>query len=123
MIELDLRSRIPIYSQIVEKFKELIIQDVMKPDEQLPSVRTLAQEISINPNTIQKAYRELETQGYVYSVAGKGSFVNHVTMNENLEKLRKMQAPLKKLIAEAMYLGMTKEQLIEMMSEIDKGEK
>ena len=64
MFELDLKSRKPIYEQLVEKLKELIIHDVLKPDEQLPTVRQLAAEISINPNTIQKAFRELENQGY-----------------------------------------------------------
>ncbi|HBQ26608.1 MAG TPA: GntR family transcriptional regulator, partial [Syntrophomonas sp.] len=71
MFELDFRSRIPIYEQLVDKIIELIINNVLKPDEQLPSVRVLASELTINPNTIQKAYRELEYQGYIYSVPGK----------------------------------------------------
>lgn len=75
MFELDLRSRKPIYEQLVEKLKELIINEVLKPDEQLPSVRALAQQLTINPNTIQKAYRELETQRYIYSVKGRGALL------------------------------------------------
>ncbi len=55
--------------------KEMIIHDVLKPNEQLPSVRLLAKQLTINPNTIQKAYRELEREGYIYSIPGKGSFV------------------------------------------------
>ena len=72
MFELDVRSRKPIYEQLVDKLKELIMNEILKPDEQLPSVRTLAQELTINPNTIQKAYRELEAQGFIYSLKGKG---------------------------------------------------
>ena len=88
MFELDTRSRKPIYEQLVDKLKELIINEVLKPDEQLPSVRQLAQELTINPNTIQKAYRELENQGFIYSQKGKGSFVNpqHGKMDESKGK-------------------------------------
>ena len=90
MFELDTRSRKPIYEQLVDKLKELIINEVLKPDEQLPSVRQLAQELTINPNTIQKAYRELENQGFIYSQKGKGSFVNpqHGKMKMNLKGIR-----------------------------------
>jgi len=65
MFELNLRSRAPVYEQLVEKIKELIINNVLKPDQQLPAVRVLASELTINPNTIQKAYRELEHRGYI----------------------------------------------------------
>ena len=75
MIVLDYRDRRPLYEQIVERFEELMFQGVLPQDGQLPSVRSLATELSINPNTIQRAYGELERQGYIYSVKGKGSFV------------------------------------------------
>ena len=65
----------PIYEQIVEKFKLLILKGALTQDEKMPSVRNLAMELSINPNTIQRAYAELEAEGYTYSVPGKGSFV------------------------------------------------
>lgn len=81
-----MRSRKPIYEQLVDKLKELIINEVLKTDEQLPSVRTLAQQLTINPNTIQKAYRELEIQGFIYSVKGKGSFVNPTNQTRDSEK-------------------------------------
>lgn len=126
MFELDLRSRLPIYEQLVEKLKELIITEVLKTDEQLPSVRTLASQLTINPNTIQKAYRELERQGYVYSIPGKGSFIATIGKSENVEKLAELRNELVKKISEAMYLGMKKEELIKIIAEIDemvKGEK
>ena len=75
MIILDYKDRRPIYEQVVSKLEELMLLGVLKENEPLPSVRALAMELSINPNTIQRAYVELERQGYIYSVKGKGSFV------------------------------------------------
>ncbi len=118
MFELDIRSRKPIYEQLVERLKELIITEVLKIDEQLPSVRTLAQQLTINPNTIQKAYRELEIQGYIYSIKGKGSFVSSANDSQNTEKLHKVKNDLIKLLSEAMYLGVTAEELITIIEEI-----
>ncbi|GAA5417276.1 HTH-type transcriptional repressor YtrA [Paraliobacillus ryukyuensis] len=111
MFDLDLRSRQPIYEQLVEKIKELIVNDVMKTDEKLPSVRTLAQEMTINPNTIQKAYRELEMQGYIYSLKGKGSFVDSLTKNISAEEIEKIRNELQKRLTEAFFIGISKEEI------------
>ncbi|MCZ0701766.1 GntR family transcriptional regulator [Natronobacillus azotifigens] len=111
MFDLDLRSRDPIYQQLVDKFKELIISNILKQDEQLPSVRVLAQQLTINPNTIQKAYRELESQGYIYSVKGKGSFVDATAQVENRAALKEIEGELMKLMKEAMFLGLDKSDL------------
>ena len=119
MFELDLRSRKPIYEKLVDKLKEFIINEVLKPDEQLPSVRTLAQELTINPNTIQKAYRELEIQGFIYSVKGKGSFVSPNNQKKDGEKMLFVKKELEKLILEAFYLGLTAKELIEFIHELD----
>ena len=75
MIILDYKDRRPIYEQVAEKLEELMLLGVLGENEPLPSVRSLAMELSINPNTIQRAYAELERQGYIYTVKGKGSFV------------------------------------------------
>lgn len=75
MIVIDYQDRTPIYEQIVERVQMLIIKGILKADEQLPSVRKLAVDLSINPNTIQKAFAVLEQQGFIYSVKGRGSFV------------------------------------------------
>ncbi len=75
MILLDFKDRRPIYEQIVEKLSNLMAMGVLGEDTPLPSVRSLAAELSINPNTVQRAYLELERQGYIYSLKGKGSFV------------------------------------------------
>lgn len=75
MIIIDYNDKRPIYEQIAERFQTLIISGVMEADEKLPSVRTLAVELSINPNTIQRAYTELEKDGFIYTVKGRGNFV------------------------------------------------
>lgn len=75
MIVIDYSDKRPIYEQIAERFRMLIINGIMEADERLPSVRTLAVELSINPNTIQRAYTELEREGFIYSVKGRGNFV------------------------------------------------
>lgn len=126
MIEIDLRSRMPIYEQLVDGIKNLIITKKLMPDEQLPSVRTLAKEMTINPNTIQKAYRELERQGYIYTVKGRGNFVNSNVEVINVMKIKQIKQQLTKLIAEAIYLGMKKEDILNIIKDIEsvgKGER
>ena len=91
MILIDYSDKRPIYEQIAARFEALIIRGVMEVDEKLPSVRTLAVELSINPNTIQRAYMELEKDGFIYTVKGKGNFVkkDEELMNRQKEKLLK----------------------------------
>lgn len=76
MFQIDKYGRTPIYEQIIEQTERLIASGVLKPDSQLPSVRTLSQTLSVNPNTLQKAYAELERRGVSYSVPGNGRFVS-----------------------------------------------
>ena len=75
MILLDLKDSRPIYEQVAERLQELMMLGILEEDSQMPSVRSLAMELSINPNTIQRAYGELERRGYTYSIKGRGSFV------------------------------------------------
>ena len=117
MIILDYRDRRPIYEQVISRFQELMLTGALEKDSQLPSVRSLAMELSINPNTIQRAYAELERQGYIYSIKGKGSFVadnDHVKEAGRQEVLQR-QADLAK---EACALGVTKEQLWERITKV-----
>ena len=86
MIVLDLKDSRPLYEQIVERFQHLILCGVLPEDEKMPSVRNLAMELSINPNTIQKAYGELERNGFIYSVKGRGNFV---AANKSLKEAKK----------------------------------
>ena len=121
MIILDYRDRRPIYEQVVERFQELMVTGALGKDEQLPSVRSLAMELSINPNTIQRAYAELERRGYIYSVKGKGSFVadnDHVRRAGQTAILKHQEA----LAKEAISLGVTEEQLRDIIHQIyDRG--
>ena len=75
MIQLNYRDSKPIYEQIKDGLRKLVISNSLSADEKLPSVRELAAKLAINPNTIQKAYRDLESEGYIYTVTGKGTFV------------------------------------------------
>ena len=75
MIILDYRDKRPIYEQVVEKLERLIVSGGLETDEKMPSVRSLAMDLSVNPNTVQRAYAQLEQEGYLYTVFGRGSFV------------------------------------------------
>ena len=120
MFDIDEKSRMPIYEQITENVKRLIIQGVLLPEEKLPSVRSLAQELTINPNTIQKAYRELEREGYVISRPGKGSFVNDMTETMNREHIKTLTDEVESLIKELVFLDVPGANLKEL---IDKAER
>ena len=89
MVHLDYRDARSIYTQIADQFRKQICAGVLAPGEKLPSVRELAAELAINPNTIQRAYRELEAEGWIASVSGKGSFVceQKVMIQPDLEPL------------------------------------
>ena len=116
MISLNYRDSRPIYEQIKDGLRKLIVTGALRTGEKLPSVRALATQLSINPNTIQRAYNELEGEGYIYSVPGKGSFAagndsaDESRRKELLEKLRELAAELK-------YLGVTGEELAALVSE------
>lgn len=87
MISIDYQSKLPLYEQIAKRFQTLILKGVLPPDSQMPSVRSLAIELSINPNTIQKAYALLEQEHYIYPVKGRGNFVSDTT--ELIEQTKK----------------------------------
>lgn len=97
MLGIDYRDSRPIYEQVMSGVEEMIVRGVWGPDMQLPSVRQLAGELSINPNTIQRAYGELESRGVIYSVKGKGNFVSHdgsILRSRRLEEIGKEIAEL-----------------------------
>ena len=122
MILIDYSDRRPIYEQVAEKIAELIIRGVLPPESQLPSVRSLAMDLSINPNTIQRAYQELERKGYTCSVPGKGSFVSQRT--EYLEEQRENILEEQRGLAErAMRLGMDPRLLKNVIDQCEGGEK
>ncbi len=117
MIVIDYKDNRPLYEQIVERFKVLIERGVLKPQEQMPSVRSLAMDLSINPNTIQKAYAELERRGYIYTVKGRGNFVSY---DEELKEKRRSQQleEFRTKAVQAMEAGVTKAELLQIVNEI-----
>lgn len=109
MYDIDLQSRTPIYEQIYKKIVELIIKKCLMPDDQLPSVRTLAKELGVNPNTISKAYLQLENDKIIYSLAGRGSFV----AKPDTEKIKiKAYENFDAAVCEAINVGLSKKELI-----------
>ena len=99
-----------IYEQIESEFKRQIVSGIMEEGEKLPSVRELSVQLSINPNTIQRAYRELEAEGYIYTVSGKGSFVSDRPKKNN-DRTKKLSKQLKEVVAEMKYLGVDEEKV------------
>ena len=116
MIILDYRDSRPIYEQVVEKFKLLILKGVLAQDEKMPSVRNLAMDLSINPNTIQRAYATLESQGYIYTVKGKGNFVSDkATLMKDYQK--EMSSQLSEVCKQAASAGMGREEFMTLVNE------
>ncbi len=112
MIIIDYNDKRPIYEQIAERFQNLIISGVMEKDEKLPSVRMLAVELSINPNTIQRAYAELERDGFIYTVKGRGNFVKRDEELFNKQKERLLKE-LERHIKNCLRQGIKKEELLD----------
>lgn len=112
MVHLDYRDARPIYSQIIDSFREQIITGVLRQGDKMPSVRELAAELTINPNTIQRAYRELEMQGWIASVPGKGSFVCGIPSGPGPEALALLEN-FDKITAALLNLGTNRQALID----------
>ena len=111
MITIDYKDRRPIYEQIVSSIEDLAVRGVLEPDGQLPSVRQLAVELSINPNTIQRAYSQLEKTGVIYSVKGKGNFVAADPKRLREEKMEQILQEMEKLLRQALALGVGRERM------------
>ena len=120
MIQLNYRDSKPIYEQIKEGLRRLVITGAIATDEKLPSVRELASELAINPNTIQRAYRELETEGYIYTVSGKGSFAAE-QLDVNGRRNETLLKEFDEIVRELLYLSEDKEALIRRIEEIAGG--
>ena len=112
MILIDYKDSRPIYQQLVQRLSELMLKGVLSPDEKLPSVRSLAAELSINPNTIQRAYLELEREGYIYSIKGRGSFVSDLS-SIKLKKKDEIFEELHSLTLRAAQADISEEEVTE----------
>ena len=110
MVHLDYRDARPIYTQIADNFRSQILAGILRSGDKLPSVRELAASLAINPNTIQRAYRELELEGWIASVPGKGSFVSNAHDTQQ-DLLQAALAEFDAAAAKLLDLGMTREAL------------
>ena len=108
MFIVDLKSRIPIYEQLKQSTLNMILHGILKEDDPMPSVRSLARQLGINPNTIQKSYQQMESEGIIYSLSGRGSFVKSNQPSSPQVKLIALQK-LKQSAYEARLYGIDKE--------------
>ncbi|MDR0884930.1 MAG: GntR family transcriptional regulator [Clostridiales Family XIII bacterium] len=123
MFEVDLRSRKSIYEQVVDNLKELILIGVIAAEEKLPSVRELASTLTINPNTVQKAYAELERQGYVYTASGRGTFAsNQSDRKPDAKRIEEAKKHFTDVIKELYYLGYDNAEIKELTNAILESE-
>ena len=112
MFQLDLKSRRSIYEQVIDGVKEQIMTGVLPAGNRLPSVRDLSKTLTVNPNTVQKAYRELEHQGYIYTVTGLGCFVGESHSRQiDMRRVARIKEELALNVRELRYLGITADEV------------
>jgi len=117
MLQLDYRSSDSLYIQIKDNFKKLILSGALKENDILPSVRTLASELAINVNTVCRAYRELEQEGYIYSVPGKGNFVSKLNDNITENNYKELREEIFIILKKSKLIGVNKEKIISIVNE------
>ena len=122
MINLDYKDGRSLYIQIRDGLKELIINGALEKDEKLPSVRELSVELTVNPNTVQRAYRDLENRGYIYSIAGKGNYVSGA--DEEKRDIEELFKKLYSILKELSYAKADKQQVLNAVNNIyaERGE-
>lgn len=118
MFQIDTMSRIPIYEQLVEQVEYFVLNGILKEGEQIPSVRNLSVQLSINPNTIQKAYFELDKRRIIRSVPGRGCFITESARETLSSKKREQLTDLRELINELALAGVSKEEIIACTEEV-----
>ena len=119
MFDIDLQSRVPIYEQLYKKTLELVMKGILKENSQMPSVRSLAKDLGVNPNTVAKAYGELERNGIIYSLAGRGSFIARITIDNMKEYAL---TDFDSAVTEALKAGVSADDLIERIGMIERNE-
>lgn len=113
MFQIDARSSRPIYEQLIERVKENVIKGFLKPGDELLSVRKMAMELSVTPNTVAKAYRELERQGVIVVIRGKGTYISDTyEPKQDLEKKNALRESLKLPLIELLYMGWSEEEIL-----------
>ena len=119
MFQIDLKSRKAIYEQVMDNYKRLIVTGVLKQDDKVPSVRDMAKTLTVNPNTVQKAYRELENQGYFYTVLGQGSFISAPPGDGGGKEIAVLYSNIHEAALELMFRGETKEDIVMFVEKIN----
>ena len=112
MFNLDYQSRIPIYEQIINEVERYVALGILKPKEQIPSIRDLASQLGINPNTVRKAYSEMESRGIIITISTKGTFISEETGMIIKNKIDKSIEDINKIINELEKLGLTKAEIL-----------
>lgn len=121
ILNLDPRSNTPIWEQVVHQIKELILKEILQPEDKLPSVRELSGTLLINPNTVSKAYQELERQGIIETLRGKGTFVSaSITPRADEQKIAELKQQLKQIVIDASYLGIEMQTLTQWIQTFTK---
>ena len=118
MFVVDVMSRVPVYEQIIKQVEEQVLTGILKEGDKLPSVRSLSVKLSINPNTIQKAYTELDRRPLIITVPGKGSFISEKAIEVVGANSREKMTELNKIIRELALAGVTKEEIINNIEEV-----
>lgn len=118
MFVVDVMSRVPVYEQIIKQVEEQVLTGILKEGDKLPSVRSLSVKLSINPNTIQKAYTELDRRQLIITVPGKGSFISEKAIEVVGVNSREKMTELNKIIRELALDGVTKEEIINNIEEV-----
>lgn len=118
MFVVDVMSRVPVYEQIIKQVEEQVLTGILKEGDKLPSVRSLSVKLSINPNTIQKAYTELDRRQLIITVPGKGSFISEKAIEVVGANSREKMTELNKISRELALAGVTKEEIINNIEEV-----
>ncbi|HZK18876.1 MAG TPA: GntR family transcriptional regulator [Clostridia bacterium] len=119
MFKIDQRSSTPIYRQLIHEIKEAVLRGILRPGDKLPSVRELAVTLTVNPNTIQKSYRELERQRVIETLRGKGTFVcEQYEPRKDREKVNELKEELRMILVRAHYLGLKAEDILQEVNKI-----
>lgn len=119
MIVIDKQSRVPVYEQIKNQIITLIRLGVYSPNDKLPSIRSITSEAGVNVNTVKKVFAELEISGVIYTVPGTGSFVSEAALDNSLVT-QKIKGEIKDLFQRAVAIGVTKEEITDMLNEVLK---
>lgn len=118
MVKLDYKDGRSLHEQIEAELKRMIVNGMLEPDEQLPSVREMAISLTVNPNTVQRAYKKLENEGFIYSIKGRGNFVSVAAKVHDEQKIIELYEALRSTLKELMFLGEDKSSIENVLQRI-----